>query len=89
MLSCNSSGNLMAATIRAFAPPDPSRVTAQRAVWALQRRAGYKHAFYKICTMIYTLFMKYTAISIKAVHEQSGKVEYERKRLLGTALKIH
>ena len=31
-----------------------------------------------------------TAISInKVVHEQSGKVEYERERLLGTALKIH
>jgi hypothetical protein len=29
------------------------------------------------------------AISIKVVHEQSGKVEYERERLLGTALKIH
>jgi hypothetical protein len=25
----------------------------------------------------------YTAISIKVVHEQSGKVEYERERLLG------
>jgi hypothetical protein len=24
----------------------------------------------------------YTAVSIKAVHEQSGKVEYERERLL-------
>jgi hypothetical protein len=31
----------------------------------------------------------HTAISIKVVHEQSGKVEYERERLLGTALKIH
>ena len=31
----------------------------------------------------------YTAVSIKVVHEQSGKVEYERERLLGTALKIH
>jgi hypothetical protein len=31
----------------------------------------------------------YTAISIKVVHEQSGKVEYERERLLGIALKIH
>jgi hypothetical protein len=31
----------------------------------------------------------YTAISNKVVHEQSGKVEYERERLLGTALKIH
>jgi hypothetical protein len=31
----------------------------------------------------------YTAISIKVVHEQSGKVEYERKRVQGIALKIH
>jgi hypothetical protein len=31
----------------------------------------------------------YTAISIKVVHEQSGKVEYEREKLLGIALKIH
>jgi hypothetical protein len=30
----------------------------------------------------------YTAISIKVVHEQSGKVEYERERLLGTANKL-
>ena len=29
------------------------------------------------------------SISIKVVHEQSGIVEYERERLLGTALKIH
>jgi hypothetical protein len=31
----------------------------------------------------------YTAISIKIVHEQSGKVEYEREKVLGIALKIH
>jgi hypothetical protein len=31
----------------------------------------------------------YTTISIKVVHEQSGKVEYQRKRLLGIALKIN
>ena len=31
---------------------------------------------------------KYTAISIKVVHEQSGKVEYERERLLGIAKKL-
>jgi hypothetical protein len=31
---------------------------------------------------------KYTAISIKVVHEQSGKVEYERERLLGIANKL-
>jgi hypothetical protein len=30
----------------------------------------------------------YTAISIKVVHEQSGKVEYERERLLGIANKL-
>jgi hypothetical protein len=29
----------------------------------------------------------FTAISIKVVHEQSGKVEYERERLLGIAMK--
>jgi hypothetical protein len=34
-------------------------------------------------------YSRYTAISIKVVHEQSGKVEYERERLLGIALKIH
>jgi hypothetical protein len=31
----------------------------------------------------------YTAISIKVVHGQSRKVEYERERVLGIALKIH
>jgi hypothetical protein len=30
----------------------------------------------------------YTAVSIKVVHEQSGKVEYERERLLGIANKL-
>jgi hypothetical protein len=30
----------------------------------------------------------YTAISIKVVHEQSGKVEYDRERLLGIAYKL-
>jgi hypothetical protein len=30
----------------------------------------------------------YTAISIKVVHEQSGKDEYERERLLGIANKL-
>jgi hypothetical protein len=29
--------------------------------------------------------LSYTAISIKVVHEQSGKVEYERERLLWIA----
>jgi hypothetical protein len=30
----------------------------------------------------------YTAISIEVVHEQSGKVEYKRERLLGIANKL-
>ena len=30
----------------------------------------------------------HTAISIKVVHEQSGKVEYERERLLGVVNKL-
>jgi hypothetical protein len=34
------------------------------------------------------LFGEYTAISIKVVHKQSGKVEYERERLLGIANKL-
>ena len=33
-------------------------------------------------------YLVYTAISIKVVHEQSGKVEYERERLLGIANKL-
>ena len=32
--------------------------------------------------------LPYTAISIKVVHEQSGKVECERERLLGIANKL-
>jgi hypothetical protein len=41
------------------------------------------------CVMVVLVLLLYTAISIKVVHEQSGKVEYERERLLGIALKIH
>jgi hypothetical protein len=33
-------------------------------------------------------YLVYTAISIKVVHVQSGKVEYERERLLGIANKL-
>jgi hypothetical protein len=33
-------------------------------------------------------YLVYTAISIKVVHEQSGKVEYERERLLGIVNKL-
>jgi hypothetical protein len=33
-------------------------------------------------------YYRYTAISIKAVPEQSGKVEYERERMIGLAYKF-
>jgi hypothetical protein len=38
---------------------------------------------YELVVLIYRTIYKcmYTAISIKVVHEQSGKVEYERERL--------
>jgi hypothetical protein len=32
--------------------------------------------------------VRHTAISIKVVHGQSGKVEYERERLMGIANKL-
>jgi hypothetical protein len=38
--------------------------------------------------LVYIRYLWYTAISIKVVHEQSGKVEYERERLLGIANKF-
>ena len=38
--------------------------------------------------LVETAPLPYTAISIKVVHEQSGKVEYERERLLGIANKL-
>jgi hypothetical protein len=34
---------------------------------------------------IYHYSLEYTAISIKVVHKQSGKVEYQRERLLRIA----
>jgi hypothetical protein len=40
-------------------------------------------------TSVLTKEIFHTAISIKVVHEQSGKVEYERERLPGISLKIH
>jgi hypothetical protein len=33
-------------------------------------------------------YLVYTAISIKVVHEQSGKVEYEHERLLGIVKRL-
>jgi hypothetical protein len=38
--------------------------------------------------MCHNKYNKYTAISSKVVHEQSGKVEYERERLLGIPNKL-
>jgi hypothetical protein len=41
------------------------------------------------CARQYDIYYYYTAISIiKVVHEQSGKVEYERERQLGIANKL-
>jgi hypothetical protein len=37
---------------------------------------------------LYIAVRPHTAISINVVHEQSGKVEYERERLLGIANKL-
>ena len=39
-----------------------------------------------------SILVKWVSImwsNLKVVHEQSGKVEYERERVLGIALKIH
>jgi hypothetical protein len=41
---------------------------------------------FKCGIVVYEL--RYTAISIKVVHEQSGKVEYERERLLAIVNKL-
>ena len=46
-------------------------------------------AFSCFDNLLLQVLWMYTAISIKVVHEQSGKVEYERERVLGVALKIH
>ena len=49
----------------------------------------------KICTSEFCKYdqnrtkIAHTDILIKVVHEQSGKVEYQRERLLGIAMKIH
>jgi hypothetical protein len=49
--------------------------------------------FYKVWTckrsQLYIFTILYTAVSIKVVPEQSGKVEYERERLPGIAMKMH
>jgi hypothetical protein len=49
-----------------------------------------KHEFENFFIILHYKYPKklYTAISIKVVHEQSGKVEYERERLLGIANKL-
>ena len=49
--------------------------------------ANLPHTVYIDCTLTQQSAV-YTAISIKVVHEQSGKVEYERERLLGIANKL-
>jgi hypothetical protein len=46
------------------------------------------HSTISIYNTLQLCFCVYTAISIKVVHEQSGKVEYERERLLGIPKKL-
>jgi hypothetical protein len=41
-----------------------------------------------LLTALVTKVLCYTAVSIKVVPEQSGKVEYERERMLGIANKF-
>ena len=61
-------------------------INASRALKYLHR---YESHAVNIAAETQNCLALYTAISIKVVHEQSGKVEYERERLLGTAFKIH
>ena len=54
----------------------------------IQFEFGYVDIEHDQRTLSYLQGYLYTAISIKVVHEQSGKVEYERERLLGIANKL-
>ena len=50
----------------------------------------YMYNIYNVATSnAHYLTVRVYSYSIKVVHEQSGKVEYERERLLGIAMKIH
>jgi hypothetical protein len=55
----------------------------------IQLEFGYVDIEQDQRTLLYLQGYLYTDISIKVAHEQSGKIEYERERLLGIALKIH
>ena len=66
----------------------PTKFESFRSNFILERL--FPENFWTLFQTLIGVCMVYnTAISIKVVHEQSGKVEYERERLLGTALKIH
>ena len=54
----------------------------------IQFEFGYVDIEHDQRTLSYLQGYLYTAISIKVVHEQSGKVEYERDRLLGIVNKL-
>jgi hypothetical protein len=54
----------------------------------IQFEFGYVDIEHDQRTLSYLQGYLYTAISIKVVHKKSGKVEYERERLLGIAKKL-
>jgi hypothetical protein len=56
--------------------------------WNATQRRRYNKHLYIHAGAVRALLEVYTVISIKVVHEQSGKVEYEREMLLGIANKL-
>ena len=70
---------------------DPIRTNSVLSSFSLSRSDNIHSLMSIMHLCIASTERTYTAISIKVVHEQrlSGKVEYERERLLGIALKIH
>jgi hypothetical protein len=66
-----------------FAPPPPS--PNSRILFFPDVKIAMSPLVLFIISMYPTM---HTAISIKVVHEQSAKVEYEREKLLGIANKL-
>jgi hypothetical protein len=57
-----------------------------RDIFYNNNKISIAHNITVLCALHFEI--KYTAISIKAVHEQSGKAEHEHERLLGIANKL-
>ena len=73
----------------------PDLVDIQNYIFARQKNkvehnriVGIVYTWTTRCRCIYQCIQLFQ-LRTKVVHEQSGKVEYERERLLGIALKIH